>query len=141
MKKIICIYLLIFMNTHVYGVTLCKKTNTAVAILRKSVGGEVKSVTGNYWEIKMSDGTNVKGKGLCTNMPGAGYGIVNTGVADTEDEGSNCFCKMKLPAASYFVFIKTYNDNTSCANNCAKDCAIEIAEKSVYRSAIYESIW
>ena len=93
MKKIICILFGITLINSSSAMTLCKKTNTAVAVLNKLVGGTVESASEARWVVNMSDGTVVKGKALCSGMPGD-FAVVNTGVADTYDTGTNCYCKM-----------------------------------------------
>ncbi len=123
-----------------FGITLCKKTNTAVAVLNKTVGG-VKTSAGNHaWEVNMNDGITVKGKALCSEMPGV-KDQVNTGVADTVDSGLNCFCKMMAPATSYWVYLQGYETAASCESGCSNICGDHMATDRSFRSAVYEAIW
>ena len=143
MKKIL-IFLCVLITTGAsYGVTLCKKTNTAIAILNKVVAGTVESATGARWVVNMTDGTVVKGKSLCTGMPGT-FAVVNTGVADTYDTGLNCYCKMMAPATSYWVNASgdsPYSTESACESACVTVCANYMATNQTFRSAVYEAVW
>ena len=158
MKKLILIICGIMMIGSSYAVTLCKKNNTAIAVLNKVVGGSL-TTSGLTWSVAMTDGNTVHGKALCTAMPGSGFGVVNTGVADTTDTGVNCFCKMMGPATSYWVFANEYADATACDSGCASVCGNYMAGTATgcaaivtmedeatdmclkFRSAVYDSIW
>ena len=159
MKKIIFVLCGIMICGASFGITLCKKNNTAIAVLNKIVGG-TPSTSGMTWTVAMTDGNNVRGKALCSSMPGT-FATVNTGVADTVDQGTNCFCKMMGPATSYWVFAAGgYTDNSDCESNCATlcagymagsvslGCAASVTMNDVntddclkFRDAVYESIW
>ena len=144
MKKTICILCGIMMISVCHAVTLCKKSNTAVAFMNKSVGGTVdNSTTGHRWQVNMTDTTVVKGKSLCTGMPGD-FAVVNTGVADTYDTGVNCYCKMMAPATSYWVNASgstPYSSDSDCETNCVTVCANYMATNQTFRSAVYEAVW
>ena len=145
MKRILTVIITIITTIGTsYGVTLCKKTNTAVAILNKVVGGTVdNSTTGHRWQVNMTDTTVVKGKSLCTGMPGD-FATVNTGVADTYDTGYHCYCKMMAPATSYWVNASgssPYATESDCETNCVTVCANYMATNQTFRSAVYEAVW
>lgn len=142
MRQLIGLLLTIMMINGAYGVMLCKKTGTAVAVLNKLVGGTVESASGTRWVVNMSDGTVVKGKSLCSGMPGD-FAVVNTGVADTHDTGTNCYCKLMAPATSYWVMASTspYATEEACESGCVSVCANNMATNQVLRSAVYEAIW
>ena len=142
MKKIIFILFGILLMNSATAMTLCKKTNTAVAVLNKLVGGTVESASDARWVVNMSDGTVVKGKALCSGMPGD-FAVVNTGVADTYDTGTNCYCKMMAPATSYWVMASTspYASEDACESACVSVCANNMATNQVLRSAVYEAVW
>ena len=143
MKHIIIVLFGIILTGTTYAVTLCKKSNTAVAVLNKVVSGTVDSASGTRWVVNMSDGTVVKGKSLCSGMPGE-FAIVNTGVADTYDTGTNCYCKMMAPATSYWVNVNgttEYESDSACESACVSVCANNVATNQTFRSAVYESIW
>ena len=146
MKRVITMILaMVMMIGTSYGVTLCKKTNTAVAILNKDVAGTVDNTntTGAKWFVNMTDGTVVKGKSLCTGMPGD-FATVNTGVADTYDTGYHCYCKMMFPASSYWVNAtgsSPYATESACESGCNASCASYTATNQTFRSAIYEAVW
>ena len=141
-----------------YGVTLCKKSNTAVAVMNKIVGG-TPTITNNNWSVAMTDGNTVRGLSVCSTVAGSGFAVVNTAVADTADSGVHCHCKMMAPAASYWVFANEYADNTTCAAGCATLCgnymagtasgcaaSVTMDDESTddclkFRSATYEAIW
>lgn len=158
MKKTIYILCGILMINSAFAITICKKTNTAIAILNKVVGG-TPTVSDNTWSVAMTDGTTVRGKALCSGLPGSGFAVVNTAVADVEDTGVNCYCKMMGPASSYWVFESEYSSDSACESNCATACGNYMAgtksgcSASVtmddensdmclkFRSAVYDSIW
>lgn len=156
MKKILLTLLLGVVAIDAYSVTLCKKNNTAIAVLNKLVGGTVSSAANNAWAIAMTDGNNVRGISVCTLIPGS-FATVNTGVSDSPDSGTNCFCKMMAPATSYWVYVTGYGTNALCNSGCATACATYMAGTATgcgpvssmndvdaclqFRSAVYESIW
>ena len=143
MRKLIGLLLTIMMINGAYGVMLCKKTGTAVAVLNKLVGGTVESASDARWVVNMTDGTVVKGKSLCTGMPGE-FAVVNTGVADTYDTGTNCYCKLMAPATSYWVNandMTPYATDSECESKCVTACANYTATNQTFRSALYEAIW
>lgn len=143
MKKIMTFLICAIICGVSYGVTLCKKTNTAVAVLNKVVGGTVSSATGTRWVVNMTDGTEVKGKSLCSGTPGD-FAVVNTGVADTYDTGMNCYCKMMAPATSYWVNASgstPYASDAACESGCVTSCANYMATNQTFRSAVYEAVW
>lgn len=128
-KKIIsAIIIPMTMITASYGVTLCKKSNTAVAVLNKLVGGSVQSASGHRWVVNMADEsvtTVVKGKSLCSGTSGD-FATVNTGVADTADTGHHCYCKLMAPATSYWVNAtgsNPYASDNDCESGCVGLCA------------------
>ncbi len=144
MKKIIMIFCAIVMGIYSAGaVTLCKKSNTAVAVMNKSVAGTRESATNARWVVNMADGNVVKGKSLCTGMPGD-FAVVNTGVADTYDTGFHCYCKMMAPATSYWVNASgstPYATESACESGCVGTCADYMATNETFRSAVYEAVW
>ncbi|MBR3511269.1 MAG: hypothetical protein IKN73_04390 [Alphaproteobacteria bacterium] len=148
MKKIITLFCTLTLGIYsAYGVTLCKKTNTAVALMNKTVAGTKESAENSRWVVNMADGTVVKGKSLCTGMPGD-FAVVNTGVADTYDTGVNCYCKMMAPATSYWVNASGTTPYTcesgcenACESKCADLCADYMAGNETFRSAVYEAVW
>lgn len=165
MKKIIATIMIIpMMITASYGVTLCKKNNTAVAVLNKLVGGSVASAADHRWVVNMVDGsitTVVKGKSLCVGAQ-VDFATVNTGVADTYDTGVNCYCKLMAPATSYWVNASgstPFADESACESGCvglcanymagtANGCAATVTMNDVetdmclkFRDAVYEAIW
>ena len=144
MKRIMMFLIMIMGIYSAEAVTLCKKTNTAVAVLNKVVGGTVdNSTTGHRWQVNMTDTTVVKGKSLCTGMPGD-FAVVNTGVADTYDTGYHCYCKMMAPATSYWVNASgssPYATEAACESGCNSSCATYMATNETFRSAVYEAVW
>lgn len=145
MKRIILIVIAIITTSASYGVTLCKKSNTAVAIMNKVVAGTVdnENTSGAKWVVNMTDGNVVKGKSLCSGMPGD-FAVVNTGVADTYDTGYHCYCKMMAPATSYWVNASgssPYATESECASACTGVCAGYMATNQTFRSAVYEAVW
>lgn len=144
MKKTICIICGIMMISVCHAVTLCKKNNTAVAVMNKSVAGSVDdSTSGHRWQVNMTDTTIVKGKSLCTGIPGD-FAVVNTRVADTYDTGVNCYCKMMAPATSYWVNASgstPYATEEACESGCNSSCATYMATNQTFRSAVYEAVW
>ena len=139
------------------AVMLCKKNNSAIAVLNKVVGGTL-TTSGNTWSVAMTDGNTVHGYGLCTVIPGT-FATVNTGVADTADTGTNCFCKMMGPATSYWVYSAAFASDSDCASGCAAKCGNYMAGTASgcasvvtmndvttdnclkFRAAVYDSIW
>lgn len=140
MKKLIVILMCMSVTEMAFGITLCKRTNTAVAVINKSVNGTKISAVENEWVVSMNDGITVRGKSLCSEMPGV-KDQVNTGVADTIDSGPNCFCKMMGPATSYWVYLQGYETASNCESGCSNICGDHMATDTSFRSAVYEAIW
>lgn len=109
-------------------------------------------------EIHTTDGTE-SGTAVTQNK------VLTRLRATTDDEGQYCWCKMepvydandttnyskKAGLASYWQYLKSYNDNASCAADCATDCANAIAnnekpagqteDKYGFRTVMFNSIW
>ena len=137
------------------AVTVCAKNNTYVGILKKNVQGSTgsSSVDGKKWYVDFDYGNNttkrVTGIAACNEVSGT-YATPQTNLyTSSVDAGEYCWCKMEpvysygveTGITSYWIFLSTQTDATTCASNCANDCMSAVKTNTTFRSAMYESVW
>ena len=161
MKKIITILGMMLIVCNVaYGVSVCAKSNTYVGILKKNITGTTggSSNDGKIWYVDFDYGNNttkrITGLAACNEVSGT-YATPQTNLyTSSADAGEQCWCKMEpvyvensniytreTGITSYWMFLETAADATTCASTCANDCMNAVKSNSVFRSAMYESVW
>ena len=164
MKRIITILGMMLIVCNVaYGVSVCAKTNTYVGILKKNITGTTggSSNDGKIWYVDFDYGNNttkrITGLAACNEISGT-YATPQTNLyTSSADAGEQCWCKMEpvltygqeTGITSYWMFLKTFGDATSCASggngvdadSCATACMNAVKTNTVFRSAMYESVW
>lgn len=169
MKKIIMIIGTIIITCNVaLGVTVCAKNKTYIGILKKDISGTSGTSSNNdkIWAVNFNYTDNVTktvtGIAACNEVSGT-YATPQTNLyTSSADSGEQCWCKMKpvyiensqtyrykTGITSYWMFLKTFGDATSCASggtgtdadSCATACMNAVKTNTAFRSAMYESVW
>lgn len=160
MKKTLSFLVCMALCVGAHAASTCLHNRTAVFTLRKSVNGI--SASSNSadmsWSVKFdydlvpnnSSYRTITGTSTCneidtdTDEAAVKMGAANTHLrASNSDEGPNCWCAMEYPVSSWWVFYKTYADESACKSSCARDCADAIkSNTSDFRSkGVYLAIW
>ena len=89
--------------------------------------------------------------GKSNNAGPASFGDTNTFLkASVKDVGVNCWCKMDGPVTSWWTYLKKYDTNDDCKNNCTRLCATAFAKNTnidggntgvLIRNALYNKVW
>ena len=148
-----CLALLFPIGAFATG--MCVHTNSYVAQLSTSIDG-TSSTTGDGGAFTVTfpyptsnltvDGNPVQtvtGSSSCNEVSAsAQYETKSTlsGVSG-ESTGTNCWCAMKKPFISYWVYLNNYGSNTSCASSCANACATAVKSQQAMRTAMFKIIW
>jgi len=132
---------------------VCVKNNTFIAFLKKSVNGTTGSSTntGKQWTVTFDYGNNVSktvtGLAACNEISGT-TGTAKTNLyTSASDAGTKCWCQIgpaygaETGLTSYWVFLDTYQDSSTCASSCANDCMTAVKTNTTFRTAIFEAIW
>jgi len=148
MKKVMMIIALMIPMVA-QSATMCSKNDTITIMLDPSIGGTNYSynTAQSTWWTWFPYGT-VRGISACLS---SAYGKSRGGyVADLHDNnelvvggetnGEHCWCKMTHPAASLWVFARTYGSASDCARNCAYDCGYSVRNHSDMRSGLFGSV-
>lgn len=151
MKKTLIISgaILVLMN-QAFGITLCAKNNTYVGILKKDVAGLSGESTNDGKKWKIDFGYKIiTGIAACNEVSGTYATPLTNLYTSSGDAGDKCWCKME-PVLSYgyetgitshWMFLSTYSDASSCASSCTAACMNAVKSDTVFRSAMYESVW
>ena len=101
--------------------------------------------TCNMIDFKSSD------NGKKSNDGPASVGQANTFLkVSPQDYGVNCWCKMDGPVASWWTYLKKYDTNDDCKNNCTRLCVTAFAKNTnidggntgvLIRNALYNKVW
>ena len=161
MKKLITA-MLCLMPVMAFGTNVCIKNNSYFNIFKPSVDGTSSDSnnTTKVWKvvfpyrtitgkascnaIAQIDGVNVAAKQVATNL-----------YTGAEDVGSYCWCEMwpvesyytgetnpETGPTSYWLFLKSYANDSACASACASDCASAVRyDTDGFRTAMFESMW
>ena len=150
MKKIIFALCSLLMFCASYAATICAKSNTYVGVLKKNISG----VTSEYdnsnkvWKIDFGYKT-LTGLAACNAISGT-YATPTTNLYTSKvDSGVHCWCKMEpvmqynyeTGFTSYWMYLNEYADAATCASSCTSACTTAVSSNSVFRSAMFESVW
>ncbi|MBQ6110755.1 MAG: hypothetical protein IJL05_05260 [Alphaproteobacteria bacterium] len=143
------IFIGLFLCLSAHAENVCVKDGTYIGILRKNINvtGDDK-ITYNSdtkeWKDEF-DYKTITGIASCNGTSGS-FGTANSGLtATTSSTGRYCWCKIEpvqnygyyTGVSSYWVFLKDFGDNTSCAadaTGCTAECAKSIAYNSHYNN-------
>lgn len=132
-----------------FATGMCVHTNSYVVQLSTSRNGvSVETGDAGAWTVTFdyptsSFNTNtVKGSSACNEIAGT----VNT-ADDTvssisgESTGVHCWCAMKKPLVSDWVYSGAYASTDACGTACATACANNVKTSSTFRTAMFNAIW
>ena len=148
MKKIFVIFLAMIFISPVLATTMCVRTGAYVVTLLRSRDGLSYTTDGSGgWTVNFDYDTSslytsvVTGFAACNEISGTfatADGTLSTSVSDT---GLNCWCMMKTPLVSDWVFLNTYSSDADCASGCATSCANNIKTSTAFRTGVYGAVW
>ena len=160
MKKVLLVMLgLCVICVAANATDTCLHDNTAVITLWKSKNpvSKTSNASDKTWTMTMDysimpsnpDAKTIYGLSTCneidTNTSGADVQSGDANVylrSSTIDVGRFCWCQMQRPVSSWWVFYKQYDDESTCASSCARDCVDAISsDKNKFRTAgVYMAI-
>ena len=157
---------------------ICRRNTLVMAVLQKDTDGTVDTDALNTvdkkWVVKFDYDIfagahqyvvkKIKGSATCNEINQrsskdgktaeggiASPGDVNTFLkASPMDVGVNCWCKMDGPVTSWWTYLKKYDTNDDCKNNCTRLCATAFAKNTnidggntgvLIRNALYNKVW
>lgn len=148
MKKTILIFMVLFIPIVAGATTMCVHSNSYVAtLLRSRNGASVTTGANGTWTVTFDYYTSslntmdVSGLAACNEVAGTvntADGTVSTAVSDI---GVNCWCMMKTPLVSDWVYSGAYASDSACASSCTAACANNVRTVTAFRTAMYESVW
>ena len=153
--------------------TICDATNATVLVLHKDKDGTVSESTGNHWAVALGydifsggkydgSGTNIiNGAAACTELSiksapdGSSHdgGVAEPGDVNTfvmmraSNHGMKCWCKLSGPITSWWVYLKSYDSDESCASDCNSYCAngfatnTQMSNGRYVRNALIDAVW
>ena len=132
-----------------FATGMCVHTNSYVVQLSTSRNGvSIETGDAGAWTVTFdyptsSFNTNtVKGASACNES----VGTVNT-ADDTvssvsgEATGEHCWCAMKKPMVSDWVYSGVYASTDACVSACATACANNVKTSSGFRTVMFGAIW
>ncbi|MBO7508884.1 MAG: hypothetical protein J6T57_01220 [Alphaproteobacteria bacterium] len=138
----------IFICCGANATTMCMHSNSYVAtLLRGRDGVSITTGQNGAWTTTFDYYTsslntmNVTGFAACNELTGTANtadGTVSTSVADT---GQNCWCSMKTPLVSDWVYSGAYASDSDCASSCQTACATNVKTSTAFRTAMFEAVW
>lgn len=151
MKRfIIAITAIIMTGMSAYGFTTCVRSNSYIGIFKKNVDGTSKEInnTKKIWHVVFPD-KNLTGYASCNDISGTANTPKTNLVTGAADTGIHCWCEMwpitdygyESGPTSYWMYLKSYADATTCASSCTDDCAVAVRDDDTFRTAMFESMW
>jgi hypothetical protein len=136
-------------------VTVCAKNGTYVGLLKKNVTGSTGGYSndGKIWYVDFDYGNNttrrITGLAACNEISGTVATPRTNLYTSASDSGEYCWCKMEpvysygieTGITSYWIFLDTYADATTCASSCTNACMNAVKTNTTFRSGMYESVW
>ena len=175
MKKFVFLFSLLFVcNCFANDAnTICRNSGAVVLVLHKDVNGTVSEDADGKWAVTVDydilsggdanpDGADtITGTSSCNTVSvksaddGSSYngGAAEPGDANTfakmsfANTGDKCWCRMTGPITSWWMFVRTYDDNDACKSNCNTYCAngfasnTEMSNGRLMRNAFIDSVW
>ena len=147
MKKIIFVISGLICGTA--GATImCMHSNSYVATLLRSRDGVSITVgqngawttTFDYYTSSLNT-MDVTGIAACNEVTGTANTADGTVSTSAADSGVNCWCTMKSPLRSDWVYSGSYASDSACASSCATACATNVKTSTAFRTAMFEAVW
>ncbi len=145
MKKILSLFVMIFLPCVSHAANMCIKNDAVMVVLDPQVNGTAlaNDVTGKTWSTKFSYGV-ISGIGACsTNVASSQGGVASDQTNMTPYTGGTyCYCKMLRPIESPWVFSGYYSGSNYgyCANGCASECSVRAASAVALRRGLFGNI-
>ena len=157
MRKVLLFFVVAcVMPVMVLG-ALCQNDFSVMVTLDKDYDNTVKystpQIDGMNWRIDVDYDTMLSMNGVfrylrgvvsCSEYVGDArrYSVITDNrVAPAEDIGVHCWCALRRPATTYFMFLETYDDVSACLAGCAKQCADGVRSSYSFRNNLFEAIW
>lgn len=151
MKKMMITMLAIIMTgAGAYGFTTCARNNTYIGIFKNDTDGTSKQIdnTTKTWKVEF-DYETLTGYASCNDISGTANTPKTNLVTGAGDVGVHCWCEMwpvmdmgyESGPSSYWMYLKSYADATTCASSCTDDCATAVRDDDTFRTAMFESMW
>ena len=160
MKKLLTLICMFTICVSAYATDTCLHDNTTVLTIWKSKNGVRTSFNNSdkTWTVTMDynmlpldpSSKTIYGLSTCneisTNTAGGtvSRGDANVYLRDSKiDAGPYCWCQMRAPVSSWWVFYNQYADAGTCASKCASDCASAISNNTnnFRTQGVYMAIW
>ena len=150
---------LCFVCALFYGAwgALCQNDFSVMVMLDKDSDNTVKygapQIDGMNWRIDVDYDTMSSVNGVfrylrgvvsCSEYVGNAKrytALTDNRVMPAEDIGAHCWCALRRPATTYFMFLETYDSVDACLSGCAKQCANGVVSSFTFRNNLFEAIW
>lgn len=135
---------------------LCQSNFSVLVTLDKDSGNTVKystpQIDGMNWRIDVDYDTMtsingtfrfLRGVASCSEYVGNSQYTFVTGyqVTPADDVGIYCWCALRRPATTYFMFLQAYNSVDACVADCAAQCANGVRSSYLFRNHLFEGVW
>lgn len=143
MKKLFVCVMCVFALCSADAQTMCVRKNAYVASVSKSTNGTSAAVTDaslKKWSATFANYT-ITGNAACNEISGTANTVNTALYTGPGDQGQYCWCSMQTPMSSYWVFLDTYSNDSTCASGCTLACATATQSNVTFRTALLESVW
>jgi hypothetical protein len=102
-------------------------------------GNSSTNVAGDW--TSTCNGINIKGVGVCssTSSSSAGNTLSSLASSSTADDNRYCYCKMIIPAVSYWVFAMVHASGGNCLSGCTNYCSYFSQDSSAFRAGLFSN--
>ncbi len=154
-KFILYVFMLNLMS-YTAGATMCQTDFSVVITMDKDTDNSVKygapQIDGMNWRVDVDYDTMssmngtfrfLRGVVSCSDFSvGAQYTVVTGNqVVPADDTGAHCWCALRRPATSYFMYLRSYDSVDACVSGCARLCADGVVGSYVFRDKLFEAVW
>lgn len=126
-------------------VTMDKDTDNSVKYGAPQIDGMNWRVDVDYDTMSSMNGTFrfLRGVASCSEFSaGAQYTVVTGNqVVPADDTGAHCWCALRRPATSYFMYLRSYDSVDLCTAGCARMCADGVVGSYAFRDKLFEAVW
>jgi hypothetical protein len=149
-KSIMIMFSILMTSVTAYGFTICTQSNSYIGVFPHNVDGTSKEInnTKKIWRVVFPAQT-LTGFASCNDISGTANTPKTNLVTGATDIGVHCWCEMwpvtdygyEVGPTSYWMYLKSYVDATTCASSCTTDCADAVKDDDTFRTAMFESMW
>lgn len=161
MNKFLVIFLGVFVGTPLFGASMCVHTNSYIGLVLRGRDGTITtksdiSTTGiGTFRVSFNYNTSNRGTEYIDGVALCSDDITDLHVVGNDDAsamktndailgglfGARCWCGMLFPMTSEWVSGGDYSSDSECATNCTTACATSVANDSVMRSNLFDTVW